>query len=200
MEVRELAVTGAFAFTPDVFPDDRGVFLSPYQESVFTEAVKHSLFPVGQISYSVSRPGVLRGVHYSATPPGTAKFVHCPYGRVLDMVVDVRTGSPTFGRCDTVVLDDQDRRALYLPVGVGHLFVALGEDSMMSYTLSREYVPANELALSPFDPALRLPIPDGIELIQSERDRTAPTLDEARAAGLLPDFRTCAELEAGFRR
>lgn len=200
LDVRELAVTGAYAFTPAVFPDDRGVFLSPYQESVFAEAVGHPLFPVGQISCSVSRAGVLRGLHYTATPPGTAKFVHCPRGRVLDMVVDVRLGSPTFGRCDTVVLDDRDRRALYLPIGVGHLFVALGEDSVMSYTLSREYVPANELALSPFDPALGLPIPDGVELLLSERDRTAPTLDEARAAGLLPDFRECAEIEAGFRR
>ncbi|MGB3443793.1 MAG: dTDP-4-dehydrorhamnose 3,5-epimerase family protein [Actinophytocola sp.] len=200
METRELAVTGAFAFTPDAFPDDRGVFLSPYLDSVFVEAVGHPLFPVEQISYSVSRRGVIRGVHYSATPPGSAKLVHCPHGRVLDMVVDVRVGSPTFGRHDTVVLDDRDRRAVYFPIGVGHLFVALDEDSIVSYTLSREYVPTGELALSPFDPVLGLPIPDGIELVQSERDRTAPTLDEARAAGLLPEFRTCVEIEASFLR
>jgi len=190
---------GAYVFTPAVFPDDRGVFLSPYEESMFVEAVGYPLFPVAQLSYSVSRSGVLRGLHYTRTPPGMAKFVHCPRGRVLDMVVDVRLGSPTFGLCDTVLLDDRDRRALYLPVGVGHLFVALDDDSMMSYTLSREYLPTNELALTPFDPALALPIPDGLDLVLSERDRTAPTLDQARIAGLLPDFQVCQEIEPGVR-
>ncbi|MGV9772526.1 dTDP-4-dehydrorhamnose 3,5-epimerase family protein [Streptosporangium sp. NPDC003464] len=199
MHARELAVEGAFAFTPTVFPDHRGVFLSPYEESAFVETVGYPLFPARQLSYSVSRRGVVRGLHFTAAPPGTAKHVHCPRGRVLDMVVDVRVGSPTFGRWDAVVLDSRDRRSLYLPVGVGHLFVALEDDSMMSYTLSQEYVPENELALSPFDPALNLPIPEDVEPVLSDRDRTAPRLDQALAAGLLPDYRTCVKIEAGFR-
>ncbi|MEU3168905.1 dTDP-4-dehydrorhamnose 3,5-epimerase family protein [Streptosporangium sp. NPDC006930] len=200
LQARELAVEGAFVFAPAVYPDERGFFLSPFLKSVFAETVGHALFPVGQISYSVSRRGVVRGVHFTATPPGTAKLVCCPRGRVLDVVVDVRVGSPTFSQWDCVTLDAANRDSLYLPVGVGHLFVALQDDSMMSYTLSQEYVPENELALSPFDPALRLPLPEGIEVILSDRDRAAPSLEQARSLGLLPDYRRCRELTAKFRQ
>ncbi|MEV7231873.1 dTDP-4-dehydrorhamnose 3,5-epimerase family protein [Polymorphospora sp. NPDC051019] len=198
MTARELAVTGAIAFAPRVFPDERGVFASPYVDSVLTAAVGHPLFPVRQTSYSVSRRGVLRGVHFTATPPGSAKLVSCPRGRVLDMVVDLRAGSPTFGRFDSVVLDAHGFASVYIPVGVGHAFVALEDDSVMSYLLSQEYVPANELAVSPTDPALGLPIPYP-DPTMSARDRVAPTLGEARAAGLLPDYDTAQEIEAAFR-
>lgn len=80
-QARQLMVGGAFAFTATAFPDERGVFVSPYQRSVFVEAVGHPLFPVAQSSYSVSRRGVVRGVHFTATPPGSAKYVYCQIGR-----------------------------------------------------------------------------------------------------------------------
>lgn len=195
----ELAVEGAYVFTPHVFPDPRGVFLSPYLDSKFTETLGYPLFPVAQTSYSVSRRGVVRGLHYTATPPGTAKFVSCPYGRVLDLVLDVRTGSPTFGRWDSVVLDSRDFKSVYLPMGVAHMFVALEDDTVMSYVLSTEYVFENERALSPLDATLGLPIPADIEPILSERDRTAVTFAQAHAAGVLPRYETCAEIEAAFR-
>lgn len=196
MRARELAVAGAYEFQPPVFPDERGLFLSPFQESAFVEAVGHRVFPVAQTSYSVSRRGVVRGVHFTATPPGTAKYVYSPQGTVLDIVVDIRVGSPTFGRSEAVLLDQESHRAVYFPVGVGHLFVALADDSVMCYTLSTEYVADNELALAPLDPELRLPIPDGVEPILSERDRAAPTLAQARAAGILPNYAVSRELEA----
>ncbi|KAA9377598.1 dTDP-4-keto-6-deoxy-D-glucose epimerase [Microbispora cellulosiformans] len=199
MRVNGLAVEGAYVFTPEEFPDDRGRFLSHYQESVFGDAVGRPLFPVAQASSSVSRRGVVRGLHYTATPPGTAKYVHCPRGRALDVVLDVRVGSPTFGVWDSVVLDSLDFRAVYFPLGVAHLFVALEDDTVMSYLLSREYVAADELAISPLDPGLDLPVPGDLTPILSERDRAAPRLEEARAAGLLPDYRVCAEIEAGSR-
>ncbi|MDG4817132.1 dTDP-4-dehydrorhamnose 3,5-epimerase family protein [Micromonospora sp. WMMD956] len=194
----ELAVEGAYVFTPRVFPDPRGVFVSPYLDSVFTETLGYPLFPVAQTSYSVSRRGVVRGLHYTTTPPGSAKFVSCPYGRVLDVVLDVRVGSPTFGRWDSVVLDSQDFRSLYLPTGVAHMFVALMDDTVMSYLLSTEYVFENERALSPLDDALGLPVPADIEPILSDRDRTAITFAQAHAAGVLPRYETCAEIEARF--
>ncbi|GLU48702.1 dTDP-4-dehydrorhamnose 3,5-epimerase family protein [Nocardiopsis ansamitocini] len=191
MRVRELRVEGAFEFTPDEFPDDRGLFVSPFQESVFASALGHPLFPVAQTSYSVSRRGVVRGVHYTATPPGSAKYVHCPQGRALDMVVDLRVGSPTFGLWDSVVLDRRDHRAVFLPVGVGHAFAALEDDTLMAYILSGEYRPQHELALAPVDPGLGLPIPDGIDPVLSQRDSVAPTLAEALSAGLLPQYAKC---------
>jgi epimerase EvaD len=196
MRARKLAVDGAFEFTPVVFPDNRGTFVAPYQEPAFVEAVGHPLFTVAQTNFSQSRRGVVRGVHFTATPPGTAKYTCCVRGRALDIVVDLRVGSPTYGRWDTVLLDQQAFRAMYLPVGVGHAFVALDDQTVMSYLLSDSYVAENELAVNPLDAALGLPLPDGIEPVMSERDTSAPTLTEAERAGILPDYRACLEIEA----
>jgi epimerase EvaD len=196
MQARELAVAGAFEFSPGIFGDDRGHFVSPYQEAAFVDTVGKPLFAVAQTNISVSKRRVARGVHFTSTPPGTAKYVYCTHGRVLDIVVDIRVGSPTYGRWDTVVLDPESYRAAYFPLGVGHAFVALADDSVMSYLMSQSYIPANELAVSIMDPVLGLPIPADIDPILSERDLAAPTLAEARAHGLLPDYETCQRIEA----
>ncbi|MEV7425272.1 MULTISPECIES: dTDP-4-dehydrorhamnose 3,5-epimerase family protein [unclassified Streptomyces] len=196
MKVRELAVEGALEFTPSVFPDDRGLFLSPFQEEAFTEAHGAPLFRVAQTNHSVSRRGVVRGIHYTATPPGTAKYVYCARGSALDIVVDIRVGSPTFGAWDSVLMDQRDHRTSYFPVGVGHAFVALEDDTVMSYMLSGSYVAEHELALSVLDPALGLPLTAG-EPVLSARDRAALTLAEARERGLLPDYERCREIERG---
>lgn len=195
MQSRKLAVEGAVEFTPRIFTDDRGIFVSPFQETVFAEAVGHPLFAVAQTNHSRSRRGVVRGGHFTLTPPGIGKYVYCARGRTIDFVIDVRLGSPTFGRFDSVLLDQESFRAIYFPVGVAHAFVALEDDTVVSYMLSDEYVAAHEKTVSVLDPALNLPIPRDIEPVLSERDRAAPTLDEARAAGLLPDYAQCQKLE-----
>ncbi|MFB9368369.1 dTDP-4-dehydrorhamnose 3,5-epimerase [Kitasatospora albolonga] len=192
--VRELGVAGAFEFTPTVFPDDRGLFVDSFRLAAFEEAVGHP-FPVVQTSQSRSRRGVVRGVHYTATPPGMAKFVHCTGGRALDFVVDLRVGSPTFGSWDSVVLGGEELRSVYVPVGVGHAFVALEDATTMVYLMSGGYVPANELAVSPLDPDLALPYDQGVAPLLSERDRAAPTLAQAVRLGLLPDYRTSLALD-----
>ncbi|MEU4202562.1 dTDP-4-dehydrorhamnose 3,5-epimerase [Streptomyces sp. NPDC045470] len=198
MKARELTVEGALEFTPRVFPDERGLFFSPFQEAAFAEAHGGPLFRVAQTNHSVSRRGVVRGIHYTVTPPGTAKYVYCARGAALDIVVDIRVGSPTYGRWDSVLMDQQDHRTTYFPVGVGHAFVALEDDTVMSYMLSGSYVPENELALSVLDPALGLPVPQDTEPILSERDGAAITLAEAREQGLLPDYGRCQEIEKGW--
>lgn len=195
MRARDLAVTGAVEFTPQVFADDRGHFLSPFQGPEFEQNTRRELFRVSQVSYSVSRRGVVRGVHFTATPPGIAKYVYCPHGTVLDIVVDLRLGSPTFGRWDSVLLGETSRHALYLPVGVGHAFVALEDNSMMTYVMSGSYVKEQELEVSVFDRRLALPIPDDIEPLLSQRDSVAPTLAEAEARGLLPRYDECIALD-----
>ncbi|MEI5527684.1 dTDP-4-dehydrorhamnose 3,5-epimerase family protein [Streptomyces brasiliscabiei] len=197
MKARRLAVEGALEFTPRVFPDERGLFISPFQAESFTDAHGGPLFRVSQTNHSLSRRGVVRGVHYTATPPGTAKYVYCARGRALDIVVDIRVGSPTFGRWDSVLMDQRDHRAAYFPVGVGHAFVALEDETVMSYMLSDAYVAENELSLSVLDPALGLPVPTDTEPILSERDRAAITLAQAREQGLLPDYARCLEIEFG---
>jgi epimerase EvaD len=194
MKVRELAVTGALEFTPEVFPDGRGLFLSPFQGPAFTEATG-GRFPLAQSNHSRSRRGVVRGVHYTATPPGCAKYVYCPRGSAIDIVVDIRVGSPTFGQWDSVLMDQRDFRAVYFPVGLGHAFIALEDDTVMSYMITSSYVPENELALSVTDPALGLPIPTDVTPVYSDRDIAAPTLAQARERGLLPDYRQSLEIE-----
>jgi 5-epimerase len=198
MRIRELSVEGALEFTPEVSSDHRGLFVSPFQESDFVRATGRRLFPVAQTNHSVSRRGVVRGVHFTVTPPGCAKYVYCPQGAALDVVVDIRVGSPTFGKWDVVEVDPRHFRSVYFPVGVGHLFISLQDDTVMSYMISGEYVPENELGLSPLDPALDLPLPKDIEPILSERDRNAPTLAEAERRGLLPQYDKCQDVEAAL--
>jgi dTDP-4-dehydrorhamnose 3,5-epimerase len=103
-------------------------------------------------------------------------------------VVDLRVGSPAFGQVDSVRLDPQDRRAVYLPEGVGHAFVALEDDSCVVYLCSTSYAPGRERGVNPLDPELALPLPAGLDLVLSDKDRAAPTLAEARAAGELPTW------------
>ncbi|AZK96264.1 MULTISPECIES: dTDP-4-dehydrorhamnose 3,5-epimerase family protein [Streptomyces] len=199
MQSRELSVEGAIEFTPQVFDDERGIFLSPYQESAFSGATGNTLFRVAQTNHSRSQRGVVRGLHYTLTPPGCGKYVYCARGKTLDIAVDIRVGSPTFGRSDAVLLDTETFRAVYFPVGVAHGFVALEDDTVVSYLLSGEYVPEHELALSILDPELALPIPGDIEPILSERDLAAPTLEKAASDGLLPDYAECLAIDRALR-
>lgn len=194
MRSRELAVSGAVVFTPEVFTDGRGSFVSPLQQSAVLDIAGAPAFPVAQVSYSASRRGVVRGVHFTRTPPGCAKYVYVPHGQALDIVVDLRIGSPTFGRWDSVVLDAHESTAVFLPVGVGHAFVARADHTIMCYLLSTAYDADNELAVSAFDPSLGLPIPVDVIPTVSVRDSAAPTLDRARESGLLPDYATCLGL------
>jgi len=195
MDFRKLAVEGALEFRPKVYSDDRGAFVSPFQQRAFVRALGHPLFAVAQTNHSRSRRGVVRGAHYTRTPPGVAKYVHCARGSALDVVIDVRAGSRTFGVWDAVPLDERTLTSVYFPVGVAHAFVALEDDTVMSYLLSGEYVADDELALSTLDPALDLDIPTDPAPILSERDTAAPTLDQALQAGLLPEYETCQEIE-----
>jgi epimerase EvaD len=196
MRARPLRIEGAFEFTAERFHDERGYFTSPFQGDTFTTTVGRTPFPVRQTSHNFSvRAGVLRGIHSTATPPGGAKYVHCPRGRVLDFQVDLRVGSPTFGVTDSLVLDETNGKAVYCPVGVGHGSVVLTADSVVMYLLSQEYVPAYELAVSPLDPDLALPLPPDLELVMSPRDTAAPTLVEALEQGVLPDYQTCLALD-----
>lgn len=193
MELRELAVVGAVEVTPRQFSDERGVFLEWYRFDRLAEAVGHPL-DLRQGNTSVSRRGTLRGIHYADTPPGQAKYVTAVRGAVLDYVVDLRVGSPTFGAWDAVLLDDADRRAVYLPEGLGHAFVALTDDATVTYLVSGVYTPDAEHGLTPFDPELALALPEGVgEPILSEKDREAPTLRAAREAGALPDYAALQE-------
>jgi dTDP-4-dehydrorhamnose 3,5-epimerase len=190
MQVRELSVGGAWEFTPRVFGDDRGEFLEWFKADAVEAAIGHR-FTLLQANHSVSRRGVLRGIHYATVPPSQAKYVYCPKGAVLDVIIDIRVGSPTFGQWDAVRLDSADRRAVYISEGLGHAFMALEDDSTVTYLCSTGYNPTGEFGTNPLDDALTLPWPADIEPVLSGKDRDAPTLAEAAAGGLLPRYDDC---------
>ena len=192
MKVRELRVPGAFEFTPIQHKDGRGVFLEWFKVERLAEAAGHPL-TLAQANLSVSAAGTLRGVHFADVPPGQAKYVTCPRGAVIDFVVDIRVGSPTFGLSDAVRLDAVDRRAVYLSEGLGHAFVALEDDTTLTYLCSTGYSPGREHGINPLDPALGLPLPEGVDFLLSDKDKAAPTLAEAADQGLLPDWQACRD-------
>ena len=198
MQVDELTVPGAWSFTPRQFSDPRGVFLEWFKADALEQALGHRL-QVAQANHSVSSRGTLRGVHFADVPPGQAKYVYCTRGAVLDVVVDIRVGSPTFGVSDSVLLDDVDRRGIYLSEGLGHAFLALTDDANVTYLCSTPYAPGREHGISPLDPDLALPWPGDVEPLLSDKDAAAPTLEQARADGLLPDHEQCLALYAGLR-
>lgn len=185
MKIRPLSIDGAWEVTTVIHRDARGVFLEWYRFDRLAEAVGHPL-DLAQANLSVSARGVVRGIHYTDVPPGQAKYVTCVRGAVLDVVVDLRLGSPTFGRWESVRLDDVDRSAVYLAEGLGHGFCALTEDATVAYLCSLTYQPATERAVHPLDPELGIEWPVA-EPILSAKDAAAPALADAR----LPDHQTC---------
>jgi dTDP-4-dehydrorhamnose 3,5-epimerase len=182
------AVPDAYVLTPHQHGDDRGVFLEWFRIEPL-DAVGHP-FRLAQANASVSRPGVVRGIHYADVPPGQAKYVTCVRGAVLDVVVDLRAGSPTFGVWDAVRLDDTDRRVLYLAEGLGHGFCALDPDSTVVYLCNDVYRPGSEHGVHPLDPTLSIDWPADPPVL-SPKDAAAPTLTEALTARALPDYDAC---------
>ena len=200
MQIRELAVPDSYVLDLVPHGDARGRFTEWYRADVLAE-VTGSALPLAQANHSVSARGVLRGVHFALVPPGQAKYVYCPAGRVLDVVVDVRVGSPTFGVHDAVLLDSAQPRAVYLAEGLGHAFLALEDASSVTYLVSTGYSPGREFGVHPMDPELDLAWPADVEFELSAKDLAAPPLAQAREQGLLPTMAQCtaryAERRAG---
>jgi dTDP-4-dehydrorhamnose 3,5-epimerase len=198
MELRELAVPGAYEITPHQIVDRRGRFLEWYRADWLTDLVGHPL-RLAQANSSVSARGVLRGIHFADVPPGQAKYVTCTAGVGLDVVVDLRVGSATFGQHHVVRLDTVDRRGVYLPEGLGHAFLALEDGTTINYLLSEPYAPGREHGVHPLDPALGIRWPADVEPIMSDKDQAAPSLAAAQAAGLLPSFDACQAYQTELR-
>lgn len=185
-----LGIKGAYLVSPRVHGDARGSFHEWFRADALRERLGHDL-RLEQANHSVSARGVLRGVHFADVPPGQAKYLSCVRGALLDVVVDLRVGSPTFGRSEAVRLDEENRRCLYLAEGLGHAFLALEDATTAIYLCSESYNPAREHGVHPLDPELGIAWPDDVAPILSDKDAAAPTLAEARAAGLLPDYQDC---------
>jgi dTDP-4-dehydrorhamnose 3,5-epimerase len=193
VHVRPLAVPDAFEFTPVQHTDPRGVFLELFRSDALADAVGHTL-RLEQSNCSVSSRGSLRGIHFADVPPGQAKYVTCVAGAGLDVVVDLRVGSPTFGTWDSVLLSEEDRRAVYVAEGLGHAFLALSDAATLLYLCSEGYRPAAEHGVNPLDQDLAIRWPRDVELVLSAKDAAAPGLARARETGLLPSYGDCLAL------
>ena len=188
MNIRELSIPDSYEITPNQRSDDRGVFLEWYRFDLLEKTIGHPLV-LRQANTSVSKRGVVRGIHFADVPIGQAKYVTATRGAVLDFVIDIRVGSPTFGKWDSVRLDDAERKAIYLAEGLGHAFVALTDDATVSYLVTDTYDAGKEHGINPLDPAVGLAFPEEAgSLLLSPKDRDAPSLDGAASAGLLPSW------------
>ncbi len=188
MEITPLSIAGAFAITNTVHGDERGEFVEWFRADRLKNATGVE-FSTVQANLSVSQKGTLRGIHFADLPPGQAKYVMCPTGAILDYVVDIRVGSPTFGTWEAVTLTAQDRNAILVDVGLGHAFVALEEETTATYLVTDHYKPQAEHAINPQDPDLALEFPfSGQELLVSAKDRDAPSLQDALSSGMLPTW------------
>lgn len=190
MLISEMAVPGAYRVEPEPLSDRRGYFFESVKAGALLAATGWE-FEVRQVNYSVSKRHTLRGIHGTRVPPGQAKFVTCVRGSALDIAVDIRVGSPTFGHFDVTYQSPETGTAVYLPDGIGHAFLALTDDTCMSYLCSQEYVPGTMIDVDALDPALALPWKLTESPIRSDKDAVAPTLAEAAAAGILPTYDQC---------
>ncbi|GAA2531466.1 dTDP-4-dehydrorhamnose 3,5-epimerase family protein [Pilimelia columellifera subsp. columellifera] len=193
MKITPSTLPGMFRLEPQHLADRRGRFHEAWRADELTQTLGRS-FEVRQVNFSVSRRNTLRGIHGTITPPGQAKLVTCVRGAALDVVVDMRIGSPTFGQHEVTLQDAGSDVAVYMAEGLGHAFLALTDDVCMNYLCSTEYVPGTMVDVQALDPELAIPWNLTAPPVMSDKDAAAPTLAEAAAAGLLPTFAECLAL------
>lgn len=191
MRITETAIPGVLVITPRQLPDERGSFWEAMRADKLEDVLGEPFVP-RQVSYSVSRRNTLRGIHSVAVPPGQAKYVTCVRGRLRDITVELRLGSPAFGTHHVTTLDAASGRSLFIPEGVGHGFLALEQDTCISYTMSSVYAPGTQIDIDPLDPELDLPWGLTEPPLMSPKDTRAPSLAETVSAGLLPRWQGAA--------
>jgi dTDP-4-dehydrorhamnose 3,5-epimerase len=179
IEVSETNLPGALLLAPRVFPDDRGFFFESYRENELAACGITERFV--QDNHSRSTRGVLRGLHF-AIGEGSSKLVRCGRGRIWDVIVDLRRGSPAYGRWEGFELSDENMHVLYVPAGFGHGFCVLSEIADVLYKQSAYYDTAVERGIAWDDPdvGVEWPLPPA-EIVVSERDTAAPRLAEIAA-------------------
>ena len=158
--------------------DARGYFCETFRQSEFEAAVGRVCFV--QENESRSHRGVIRGLHYQRGSHAQAKLVRVSRGAIIDVVVDLRQSSPTYGRHITVELTEDNGRQLFVPRGFAHGFVVLADDTTFHYKVDNYYCPEAEAGITPLDPKLGISWPDlGNGIIINDRDRNAPSFDQA---------------------
>lgn len=179
MNVIQTSIPEVLIIEPKVFYDPRGYFMESFSLKLFEEKVCNTSFV--QDNESKSSYGVLRGLHYQLPPFAQSKLVRVVYGRVLDVAVDIRRGSPTFGKYVSAELTDSNKLMMFIPRGFAHGFVVLSEECLFQYKCDSYYSPESEASIKWDDPAINIDwrIPEA-DILLSERDKKHPTLKQAK--------------------
>jgi dTDP-4-dehydrorhamnose 3,5-epimerase len=189
MKATPLSIDGSWKIEYKRFDDNRGYFYESFKEEDFKTHIGRN-FKIKQTNTSSSSKGSVRGIHFAIVPPSQAKLVQCQRGSILDYVIDIRVGSPTFGKFEVVELSENSASAVFIEEGLAHAFVALENHTVVTYYVSEKYNPEREKGINPFDKTLNIKWPD-LELVLSEKDKEAITLEESKAQGLLPNYEEC---------
>ncbi len=176
MNIIKTDIEGVLIIEPQVFSDERGLFVETYNETRYAEAGIPDTFV--QDNLSVSKKGVLRGLHYQAPPFAQGKLVQVLSGKVFDVAVDIREGSPTFGRYVSVELSSENRRQFFIPAGFAHGFLSLADGTIFQYKCTAPYSKEHDRGIRYDDPALAIAWPEG-SFIVSEKDENQPLLAES---------------------
>lgn len=179
MNYIETDISGVWIIEPKVFRDARGYFMEAFKQAEFEQNIGKINFV--QDNESCSSKGVLRGLHYQMAPYSQSKLVRVITGRVLDVAVDLRVGSPTFGKYISVELSAENKRQFFIPQGFAHGFHVLSEEAVFTYKVDNPYMPSHERSLRFDDPAIGVDwgIEDMDAVNLSEKDTKAPLLSEA---------------------
>lgn len=179
MNYIETEISGVWIIEPKVFKDARGYFMEAFKQAEFEQNI--GIINFIQDNESCSSKGVLRGLHYQLAPYSQSKLVRVITGRVLDVAVDLRVGSPTFGKYVSVELSAENKRQFFIPQGFAHGFHVLSEEAVFTYKVDNPYMPSHERGLRFDDPAIGVDwgITDMDAVNLSEKDTKAPLLSEA---------------------
>ena len=191
MKAKPLEISGAWEVELKKFDDSRGFFFESFR-SDFSHDTYGRKFTVKQTNTSVSAKGAVRGIHYALVPPSQAKYVQCQKGSIMDYVIDIRIGSPTFGKSLSIELNSNTPRAIFIEEGLAHAFVALEDETVVTYLVNENFNPEREKGINPFDKELAINWPK-IDLLLSEKDKTAISLTKAKELDLLPSFDQCKQ-------
>ena len=178
MEYKETKIKGVFIIEPKVFQDARGYFMEAWKQAEFDEHVGRTVFI--QDNESKSSYGVLRGLHYQKGDASQAKLVRVIKGKVLDVAVDIRKSSPTFGQHVMVELSEENKRQFFIPRGFAHGFLVLSQEAIFTYKVDNPYAPQCDAGIRWNDPDLGIEWPiDPAEVLKSEKDLKQPLLKNA---------------------
>jgi dTDP-4-dehydrorhamnose 3,5-epimerase len=155
MSFQEMKIQGAFVHTPIRHDDNRGHFEEQFKHSLLEKELGRS-FPVRQVNQSVSQKGVIRGIHWTDSEEGQAKYVSCTSGAIWDVVVDLRKDSPTYGQWEAEIISAANGKSVFIPEGLGHVLMALEASTVVNYLCTTEFNPQADKTINPLDQTLAI--------------------------------------------